>query len=140
MIGVTIWLEDEDSVRSWKFMREHSFANHSHSASSYMLVCPICNTIWAKHIMADQSLVWPYAQFCECCDVYADRLRPVPGSLLIQHGLDTIDESLLEALPTDLLIREYDLHIKALDNGNLEPRDFSAPRSERADRGADGNG
>jgi hypothetical protein len=139
MVAVTIWIEDEDGIRHWDFMREHSFSNHMNSASSYMLVCPTCHTIWAKHIIKDYSLVWPYPQFCDRCDVYADRLRPVPGSLLIQHGLDAIDESLLEALPTELLIREYDLHIKALDNGNLESRDFSSPRSERVDRGADGN-
>lgn len=114
----------------WEIEREHSFADETHSARSYCLVCPICLTVWARHkIENDCEFLWPYAQFCEHCTPLPDRLRPVPGSLLIQHGLDTIDDSLLDALPPDLLMREFLLTLKAYDDGSLELRDFSTPRN-----------
>lgn len=116
--------------RFWEIEREHSFANEGHSARSYCLVCPSCLQVWARHKIVDEpDFLWPYAQFCEFCSPLPDRLRPVPGSLLIQHGIDTIDDSLLDALPPELILREVLLTLKAYDNGSLELREFSTPRS-----------
>jgi hypothetical protein len=77
-----------------------------------------------------EPFAWPRAQFCVfCSNIQTDALHPVPGSLLVQEGLDVIDNSLLEAMPEDLLIREFNLHMKALDNEQLNQlRDFSSPR------------
>lgn len=127
IVKATLWLND----RIWEIEREHSFADETHVAYSYLLCCPLCSRIWFRHILRESSFVWPRAGFCEQCAVTPDRLRPVPGSILIQEGLDLIDDQLLEALPPELLKREFDLHIKALDNGNLELRDFSSKRSQR---------
>jgi hypothetical protein len=128
MIKATIELPEE-SHAIFQIEREHSFGAAGHTARSYCLVCPSCLSIWAKFRMEGDPFCWPVAQFCRRCPVFADGLRPVPGSLLIQHGLDTIDDSLLLALPEELLIREFTLHLEALDNGNLELRDFSSRRT-----------
>src|SRR5205807_5800011 len=104
--------------------REHSFSNHQRTAFSHMLVCPSCCQIWARIQIESDVIYWPKSQFCERCKVVPDSWHPVPGSLLIQEGWDTIDESLLDALPPDLLLREYNLTMKALDNGSFSNRDW----------------
>jgi hypothetical protein len=102
--------------RTWEIEREGSFANSTHSAYSYCLVCPSCTRVWASHRLSGDRLLWPRAGFCEDCPSSVDNLRPVPGSILVQEGLDVIDDALVEALPLELLKREYDLHTKVLIN------------------------
>ena len=104
----------------WDIEREHSYAAGLRTALSHSLVCPGCNVLWAKHLIEGDHWIWPRAQFCEECEIIPDAWHPVPGSLLVNEGFDTIDESLLDALPLDLLKREYQLTEKALTNGYID--------------------
>lgn len=108
----------------WTFEREHSFADETKSAVSQLLICPECHRMWAKILLADEPLAWPRAAFCAMCN-RADMMRPVPGTLLLEEGLAAIDESLLAALPQELLEREFKLHDKAIENGYLSDADTS---------------
>jgi hypothetical protein len=126
------------SWRVWEISREHAYANESRTAVSHALVCPACGQIWARHIIKHDTFCWPKAQFCERCDeVYPDSWHPVPGSLFINEGFDTIDDSLLAALPLDLLKREFTLTEKAIANGNIDShadwprRALAATRNQR---------
>src|ERR1700691_1697357 len=87
----------------WSIEREHSYGNSEHTAISHLLICPACQRIWAKHIIENDTLLWPVAQFCDQCPIIPSILQPVPGSLLVEEGLGLIDESLLNALPLELL-------------------------------------
>lgn len=95
----------------WTIDREHSFNDNLNSATSQLLVCPACHTIWARLIMVDPQPAWPVAQTCEACTL-SDEWIPVPGSLLVEEGWGIIDDSLLQALPEELLRREFDLHMR----------------------------
>jgi hypothetical protein len=118
IVSATITLIGKDyGPYTWKIEREHSFNGQLNTAASYMLVCPGCQRIWAKHIIEGHDLLYPRAQFCDMCNIVPDGWHPVPGSLLIEEGWGVIDDSLLAAMPADLLEREYNLHTKALDNG-----------------------
>ena len=96
--------------------REHSFADHSHVAHSHSLICPKCETTWARLVFlnSEDSFVWPESQFCERCNI-KDSWHPVPGSLFIEEGWGVIDDSLLDVLPQTLLIREFHLTLKAYE-------------------------
>ena len=99
--------------RVWEIHRHHSFGDSTHVACSQLLVCPACSRPWAMlHLLDEDPFVWPYAAFCGCIP-YRDDWRPVPGSILIEEGWGLIDESLLAALPPELVRREFDLHLKA---------------------------
>jgi hypothetical protein len=91
--------------------REHNFS-FGHVATSCLLVCPACRRSWAELKFVDDSFVWPRSQFCEQC-WHTDEWHPVPGSLFVEEGWGVIDDSLLKALPDDLLLREFNLHLKA---------------------------
>ncbi len=112
----------------YEILREHSFNDETRTAISHSLVCPVCCTIWAKHIIESDILLWPKAQFCDKCYVRPDNWHPVPGSLLILESWEAVDESLLEALPHDLFKREFQLLFKAIDNGNFISNSSDHPR------------
>jgi hypothetical protein len=94
--------------------REHSYNGQTKVAYSHMLICPKCCQIWAtlRFLQDDDGLVWPVAQFCEEC-ASKDDWHPVPGSILKEEGWGVIDNSLLAALPPELVKREFNLHMKA---------------------------
>ena len=98
--------------------REHSFNGQMNVAKSHMLICPKCKHKWAELELypedGQQELLWPVAQTCENCSI-EDEWMPVPGSLLVEEGWGIIDDSLLAALPEELLRREFWLHIKAYE-------------------------
>jgi hypothetical protein len=106
-----------DIVLTAYIHREHAFAveeSGGHEAYSYQLVCPQCRKTWASAIFMDEThgLVWPIAGFCEPCGG-RDDWHPVPGSILPEFGFGLIDDVMLAKLPSHLLKREFDLHIKA---------------------------
>lgn len=92
--------------------RHHSFGPDTHVAKSHTLFCPRCCQIWAILKFPDDECVWPVPQFCENCQPEEGTWQPVPGSLLAEEGYGVIDESLLVALPPDLLRREFTLHLR----------------------------
>ncbi len=92
--------------------REHAFNDQMNVACSVLIVCPTCHRMWATLKFVDTQIAWPRAQWCEGCN-QKDPWHPVPGSILIEEGWGTIDDSLLAALPPDLVAREFYLHLKA---------------------------
>ena len=96
----------------WTINRWFSFAGATKVAVSHCLVCPACGRTWATLSFPDDRLIWPVAAFCGCTQD-ADDWRPVPGSILVEEGYGEVDDSLLNALPGDLLRREFNLTIKA---------------------------
>lgn len=99
--------------------RNHSFPGLTlegwHVAHSRLLVCPQCWNAWALLKFVDDTYAWPTAQFCKDCSPPVQEFGwfPVPGSLLVEEGWGVIDSALLNALPEDLLRREFDLHMEA---------------------------
>lgn len=79
-----------------------------HVAQSACLVCPRCTMVWAHLDLGGE--LWPQGVFCASCGGF-DRLSPVAGSIIQQVSYLAFDEPLLEALPEDLLRREFDLHL-----------------------------
>jgi len=92
--------------------REHSFDSQSHVAWSIMLICPRCQHPWAVLKFLEDQDVWPEAAYCEFCGI-KDDWHPVPGSVLVEEGWGVIDDSLLGALPENVLRREFNLHLRA---------------------------
>lgn len=98
--------------RLWEIHRCFSYAESTKVAVSHCLVCPACGRTWAILSFPDEKLLWPRAAFCGCT---ADRddWHPVPGSILVEEGYGSVDDSLLNALPAELVRREFLLHLKA---------------------------
>ena len=107
MIPQRIMLND----RVWDIERHHSFKESTHVPVSHVLVCPACTRIWAMLQLPEDRFCWPRAVFCGCIS-HTDEWHPVPGSLLVEEGWGVIDDSLLNALPPELVKREFDLHLK----------------------------
>lgn len=101
-----------DVAHDWAVQREA--LSNGYPVYSGLMVCPICCRLWAKLIMEDQAFFEarsiPCEQHASAC--HPD-LRPVAGSLLDNPTANGYDEPLLQALPEDLLRREFDLHLKA---------------------------
>jgi|SRR6266850_4616976 len=112
---------------SWYIEREHSFNDCKQTAFSHMLVCPSCQTIWAKFIIEKDRIVWPKAQFCEQCPIISDPWHLVPGSLLVEEGWGVVDESLMEALPPELMLRELELLAKVQGTDSHEQPSIPDP-------------
>ena len=105
---------DEGGAKTFYVHRQHSFGGEGHVAYSQLLVCPMCTHIWATLKFVDEELCWPVAQFCELCHPREKfSLHPVAGSLLVEEGYGVIDDSLLAALPPELVEREFNLHLRA---------------------------
>ena len=84
-----------------------------------VLVCPKCLKQWA-HLDFQAVLrkgdredcLWPIGAFCENCAI-TDKDSPPAGSILIYYGYGcNIDEALLDVLPTELLKREFKIHLR----------------------------
>ena len=104
----TILLGDQVfTVERW-----HSFSNATHVACGEALVCPRCAKVWAVLALEGEEEVWARSQSCGECRHRWDWC-PVPGSLLVEEGYGVIDDSLLAALPFELVEREFKLHLEA---------------------------
>jgi hypothetical protein len=105
----------------------HQFECDSHSKGypiyGGMMVCPYCGRTWATLSWQDQ----PPEAFeprevrgfpCETCSQIEPKrlhpdLRPVGGSLLDNPTVGGYNVALLEALPEDLLRREFELTLSS---------------------------
>lgn len=100
----------------YELQREHSFETPSGgwiSPRSSLLVCPGCQRTWAWMQIGEETTLWPHAAFCSRCPAPRENwLMGPPGSLLFPLGYCIFDEPLLEALPPELLLREFNLHIE----------------------------
>jgi hypothetical protein len=76
---------------------------------SYLVICPWCYDAWAR-LVGQQATFWHRYVPCEKHpQVAAEYGCQVAGSLL------DAEESLLDALPADLLQYEFELHIKSYE-------------------------
>lgn len=84
---------------------------------SKALVCPICLTVWATLTIQGQPYHHPQAVSCEACWWKDEVIHIVPGALtddlnIPQWGMDT---GLLDALPFDLVRREFELYLRIFE-------------------------
>ena len=140
-----------DICHSWTVSREdHS---NGYPVFSKILICPICLELWAKITLAGDHFWCAHSIPCVAHPSGFHRdLRPVPGSILDMASAPGIDEPLLSSLPVELLRREFNLHIKALNYerdypalDRLPGTRISGPAlnsgwDQYLDRGSDGNG
>lgn len=77
--------------------------------------CPACQRVWATIRYQPDKLVYPDAVVCEHCDATCSR-GTVPGSLFKDYDDQETSESLVRALPFELLLREFHLQLKAISN------------------------
>lgn len=93
---------------------------------SYLWVCPRCCDIWATLRIEGKYHYFQYSIPCQLCRPWSHQL--VPGSLLWHHpgAEDEFDDWLLPVLPPELLLRELDLHIKAISIYGDSPSECTA--------------
>lgn len=72
--------------------------------NSHAFVCPVCGVRWAS--AAVPSTLWAF--WVVSCPKCPEVNGLLPGSLWLPW-----EKALLAALPRDLLLREFDLHLKA---------------------------
>lgn len=94
----------------------HSFPreelSEGYKIPSIALVCPVCVQIWGRCTIPGSSLWVPEMVSCEACD-WSDILHPVPGSIISNnHPTSGVDWALLDALPEELLRREFNLTVR----------------------------
>lgn len=86
---------------------------------SGLLVCPICRQIWAELYIKDSEIFQPRMVSCTQCNWKgrpgSEWLNPVPGSLIDNPTVGGIDWPMLDALPPDLLKREFLLTLSAAE-------------------------
>ena len=83
---------------------------------SKILVCPVCCHTWAKLTFLGDRYWSPSGIPCELHPEAWDQiLRPVPGSILDSPWMPGIDLPLLRSLPHQLLLREFQLHLRSLE-------------------------
>jgi hypothetical protein len=101
-----------DLCQCWSLSRDPF--SQGYPVYSGLMVCPECCQIWAKLTIEGEPFYEARSIPCVNHPTHSHPdLRPVPGSLLDNPTCNGIDESLLAALPEDLLRREFDLHLKA---------------------------
>lgn len=105
-----------DVAQSWSFAREASCEGYP--IYSGVMFCPVCCQIWAKLTMETgefslfhEARTIPCSKHPQACH---EDLRPVAGSLLDNPTANGYDIPLLEALPPDLLEREFRLTMSSL--------------------------
>jgi hypothetical protein len=84
---------------------------------SWIKVCPVCHTVWAKLCVLEEIRFDILDAVCgggaACRAKSPDDLWP--GSFIsLQHKFDYTDWDLLDSLPTDLLVREFNITMEAL--------------------------
>jgi hypothetical protein len=83
---------------------------HIHSRAK---VCPKCLEVWALMRTEKGGPFGIESQFCEGCRQGLDG-EVVPGSLLDDRVSWTVDWDLIRYLPVALLQREFELHVRAI--------------------------
>ena len=105
----------EDGWKQWSFERPLAFGEEEGRwAESYLAVCPICKAIWAEVKVEEMPQFNVRPMLCSRHEPILP-FNPVPGSILSEEGLGRIDEEMLKALPTDLLTRELQLHLRGTE-------------------------
>ena len=76
---------------------------------SYALFCRFCGEVWARIVMHDTGRVQQtFEPIKVACENHPDQWN-IPGSLLADHL-----EHLLDSLPPEALIREFQLHLREI--------------------------
>ena len=76
---------------------------------SYALFCRFCGEVWARIVMHDTGRVQQtFEPIKIACENHPDQWN-IPGSLLADHL-----EHLLDSLPPEALIREFQLHLREI--------------------------
>lgn len=86
---------------------------------SSVFVCPVCCEVWAKTEVEGDSVHEARGVCCPTCIWDRGKLQflsPVPGSLLDNWTCGGVDWPMLDAMPPDLLYREFELTLKAWDS------------------------
>lgn len=104
--------------REWDVDRPEFYGGYS--VRSRALVCPMCLETWATmRVLEGPHHIYDVCTTpCETCIRAAHHiLHPVPGSLIDDwRGLGTWDDDLLDALPAELVKREFELTMKAWEH------------------------
>jgi hypothetical protein len=82
-------------------------------------VCPVCLEVWALIRTEKGGPFGIESQFCAGCRQGFDG-EVVPGSLLDDRVSWTVDWDLVRYLPMALLQREFDLHVRAIQEDSHE--------------------
>jgi len=93
----------------------HGFLRHSR-----VFYCGYCCRIWGV-LTIENSKKYHCVSSVSClrCNIKGDIISPVPGSILEYHYCsDLVDYELLEHLPAKLLIREFNLTLKAYSSND----------------------
>lgn len=106
---------------AFQVWRRHAWPaepNGWHQAHSYCLVCPGCLRVWAEVRLDSDPWCYAVPGFCEECQSPPEThwLLGVKGSILLEEGLGNVDLPLLDALPEELLRREFRIHLQALEH------------------------
>ena len=83
---------------------------YSHGYASIVKFCPKCQKVWAALRFADDEVMFPDSLSCVRCNLITYP-TDIPGSILNDHLLE-----LLNHFPRELLLREFALHLKAIEN------------------------
>lgn len=107
-IQLTIWLGGTAVLIRRR--RTDSSGRHLYGK---LLVCPRCCRLWAKMLIQNEGYAHAITILCQDCEHFESYLdSEVPGSLLEQGQHMHLDWDILDYLPSELLKREFDLHIK----------------------------
>jgi hypothetical protein len=104
---------------SWDIQLAEHPVGYIDTIHSAIYICPTCEDIWARIRVSGMWDAWSLGMPCERCP--STRRQRIPGSILRNVAyagypdLDEADIQLMRALPAELLAREFDLHIKALE-------------------------
>lgn len=80
---------------------------------SSVLVCPTCLVTWASLKVDNREDIFQVeGTSCEACNRTNHYLR-IPGSLLYNSTCNGTDWGLIDAMPSDLVRREFLLHLRA---------------------------
>lgn len=96
---------------AWEITRPEVYRGYP--VRGMVWVCPRCRMLWLMY--ESPGLYTIHAAPCEDCpEAASEVIRPVPGSLINDWtGLGGIDEDLLDALPLELVKREFELTLTA---------------------------
>lgn len=88
---------------------------------SVALFCPYCFAIWASFTETDErgrTETYHFVESVPCAEHPAWNDWTIPGSLIQRESNfgPAYDLDIIPALPLELLAREFDLHVKHLEN------------------------
>ena len=80
-------------------------------SSSKAYICPVCLKTWAVLPVEGVDVFQVQGAPCERHPLEELSIHPVAGSLIPAWGLDSIDETFIDAMPQKWLRREFELHM-----------------------------